>query len=105
MSAYQPVLDPACGGRMFWFDKADSRVLFGDVRDETWELCDGRMFGVKPDMLMDYRDLPFPDETFRMVVLDPPHLRNAGGGHELHGAEVRMSRSRDMASRPQDHVR
>lgn len=29
-------------------------------------------------MLMDYRDLPFPDETFRMVVLDPPHLRNAG---------------------------
>lgn len=22
MSAYQPVLDPACGGRMFWFDKS-----------------------------------------------------------------------------------
>lgn len=78
MSAYQPVLDPACGGRMFWFDKSDSRVLFGDVRDESWELCDGRRFEVKPDMLMDYRDLPFPDETFRMVVLDPPHLRNAG---------------------------
>lgn len=33
---------------------------------------------VKADMLMDYRDLPFPDGTFRMVVLDPPHLRNAG---------------------------
>lgn len=79
MSAYQPVLDPACGGRMFWFDKSDDRVLFGDVRDESWELCDGRRFDVKPDMLMDYRDLPFPDGTFRMVVLDPPHLRNAGG--------------------------
>ena len=78
MSAYQPVLDPACGGRMFWFDKSDSRVLFGDVRDESWELCDGRRFEVKPDILMDYRDLPFPDGTFRMVVLDPPHLRNAG---------------------------
>lgn len=72
MSAYQPVLDPACGGRMFWFDKSDDRVLFGDVRDESWELCDGRRFDVKPDMLMDYRDLPFPDGTFRMVVLDPP---------------------------------
>ena len=59
---------------MFWFDKSDSRVLFGDVRDESWELCDGRRFEVKPDMLMDYRDLPFPDETFRMVVLDPPQL-------------------------------
>ena len=78
MSEYQPVLDPACGGRMFWFDKSDSRVLFGDVRDESWELCDGRRFEVKPDMLMDYRDLPFPDETFRMVVLDPPHLDNVG---------------------------
>ena len=78
MSAYQPVLDPACGGRMVWFDKSDDRVLFGDVRDESWELCDGRRFDVKPDMLMDYRDLPFPDGTFRMVVLDPPHLRNAG---------------------------
>lgn len=72
MSAYQPVLDPACGGRMFWFDKSDDRVLFGDVRDESWELCDGRRFDVKPDMLMDYRDLPFPDGTFRMVTLDPP---------------------------------
>lgn len=71
MSAYQPVLDPACGGRMFWFDKSDDRVLFGDVRDESWELCDGRRFDVKPDMLMDYRDLPFPDGTFRMVTLDP----------------------------------
>lgn len=47
-------------------------MLFGDVRDESWELCDGRRFDVKPDMLMDYRDLPFPDGTFRMVVLDPP---------------------------------
>lgn len=76
MSAYQPVLDPACGGRMFWFDKSDSRVLFGDVRDESWELCDGRRFEVKPDMLMDYRDLPFPDETFRMVVLDQETWKN-----------------------------
>lgn len=78
MSAYQPVLDPACGGRMFWFDKSDSRMLFGDVRDESWELCDGHRFEVKPDMLMNYRDLPFPDETVRIVVLDPPHLRNTG---------------------------
>ena len=26
MNAYQPVLDPACGGRMFWFDK----TMFGE---------------------------------------------------------------------------
>lgn len=97
MSAYQPVLDPACGGRMFWFDKSDDRVLFGDVRDESWELCDGRRFDVKPDMLMDYRDLPFPDGTFRMVVLDPPPPAQCGG-NELHGAEIRLPRPRDVES-------
>lgn len=54
VNAYQPVLDPASSGRMFWFDKHDTRVLFGDIRDESWELCDGRRFDVKPDMEMDY---------------------------------------------------
>lgn len=72
------ILDPACGGRMFWFDKHDPRVLFGDCRDESWELCDGRRFDVKPDQLMDYRHLPFPDDSFRLVVLDPPHIRHGG---------------------------
>lgn len=72
------VLDPCCGGRMFWFDKHDSRVLFGDVRDEGFELCDGRRFEVRPDRLMDYRHLPFGDGSFRLVVFDPPHLRHVG---------------------------
>lgn len=71
------ILDPASGGRMFWFDKHDDRVLFGDVRDESWELCDGRRFDVHPDTVMDYRCLPFADGRFRLVVLDPPHLDNA----------------------------
>lgn len=73
-----PVFDPASGGRMMYFDKHDPRVLFGDIRDESWELCDGRHFDVHPDHLMDYRDLPFDDKTFRLVVFDPPHLKSAG---------------------------
>lgn len=28
------VLDPCCGSRMFWFDKHDSRAIFGDIRDD-----------------------------------------------------------------------
>ena len=72
------ILDPASGGRMFYFDKKDPRVLFGDIRDESWELCDGRQFIVHPDMLMDYRDLPFDDDSFRLVVLDPPHINHGG---------------------------
>lgn len=75
---FQPVLDPASGGRMMYFDKNDRRVLFGDIREDSWELCDGRDFQVHPDTLMDYRDLPFKDSVFRLVVLDPPHLEHVG---------------------------
>lgn len=79
MSGVEPlILDPASGGRMFWFDKKDPRVVFGDIRDESWELCDGRRFVVRPDQLMDYRDLPFLDATVRLLVLDPPHMRHVG---------------------------
>lgn len=72
------VLDPASGSRMFYFDKADERVLFGDIRSEQHVLCDGRALDVNPDALMDFRDLPFEDSTFSVVIFDPPHLVRAG---------------------------
>lgn len=73
-----PVLDPASGSRMFYFDRDDNRVLFGDIRSEQHVLSDGRALNINPDQLMDFRALPFPDETFRVVVFDPPHLVNTG---------------------------
>lgn len=72
------VLDPCAGSRMMWFDKQDQRALFGDIRDEEHLLCDGRVLKVEPDVLMDFRKLPFEDSTFRLVVFDPPHLTSAG---------------------------
>jgi len=72
------VLDPASGSRMFYFDKADERVLFGDIRSEQHVLCDGRALDINPDALVDYRDLPFPAASFSVVVFDPPHLVRAG---------------------------
>ena len=58
------VLDPCAGSRMMWFDKADPRTLFGDIRSEDHVLCDGRALSIRPDILMDFRDMPFEDETF-----------------------------------------
>ena len=29
---------------------------------------------VKPDVIADFRDMPFPDKSFKLVVYDPPHL-------------------------------
>lgn len=73
-----PVLDPASGSRMFYFDKQDERVLFGDIRSEQHVLSDGRALDINPDAMTDFRDLPFEDATFSVVIFDPPHLVNAG---------------------------
>lgn len=72
------VLDPASGSRMFYFDKNDDRVLFGDIRTEQHVLCDGRALNINPEAVVDYRNLPFEDESFSVVILDPPHLVRAG---------------------------
>ena len=40
--------------------------------------CDGRLLEIKPDQKMDVTNLPFDDESFSLVVFDPPHLKWAG---------------------------
>jgi len=80
------VLDPCCGSRMFWFDRAHPDVVFGDCRHETLTVTDrsnGNASGVRtlriePDVLLDFRALPYPDGAFKLVCFDPPHLRHAG---------------------------
>lgn len=72
------ILDACCGSRMFWFDKENPDVIFGDNRELETTLCDGRKLVIKPDVKMDFRSMPFDDETFKMVVFDPPHLIHAG---------------------------
>lgn len=82
-----PVLDACCGSRMFWFDRADDRAVFGDIRAETHTLPDRSSTGgsrelvIAPDVVMDFRALPFPANHFHLVVFDPPHLiRNGSSG-------------------------
>jgi SAM-dependent methyltransferase len=79
------VLDPCCGSRMMWFDKADPRAIFGDRRSETITVTDRthrddgtRTLQIAPDTLMDFRALPFPEGRFRLIAFDPPHLERAG---------------------------
>ena len=72
------ILDACCGGRMFYFDKNDDRVNFCDIREEKYTLCDGRSFEVAPDTVADFRNFPFEDESFYLVVFDPPHLVRLG---------------------------
>ncbi len=79
MKQNTPILDACCGGKMFYFDKNDPRVLFQDIREVETTLCDDCKFEVKPDVIGDFRSMEYPDNTFAMVVFDPPHLlRNTG---------------------------
>lgn len=72
------ILDAYCGSKMFWFDKENQDVLFCDIRAEQHVLCDGRKLDIAPDVVTDFRSMPFANESFKMVVFDPPHLERAG---------------------------
>ena len=74
----KPILDACCGSKMFWFNKDNENVIFMDNRTLDTQLCDGRSLVIKPDLVSDFRDMPFSDNTFYLVVFDPPHLVRAG---------------------------
>ena len=74
----QKILDACCGSRMFWQKRDRQDVFFMDIRKEEHTLCDGRKLVIDPDIVADFRNMPFPDKSFRLVVFDPPHLINIG---------------------------
>ena len=71
----RPILDPASSMRSFYFNKQDKRVIFGDIReDETHILSNNQTITIRPDQVMDFKDIPYPTNTFKCVVFDPPHM-------------------------------
>lgn len=71
------ILDVCCGSRMFWFQKQHPDVIFMDIRKEKCDIH-GKHANVNPDVIGDFRDIPFETDQFDMVIFDPPHLRWAG---------------------------
>ena len=78
MNSEKSILDVCCGGRMWWHDKEDARAVYMDKRELDTTLCDGRVFRVSPDVIADFRKLPFSNSSFPMVLFDPPHLKTVG---------------------------
>lgn len=95
------ILDPCCGSRMFWHNKQNPNVIFGDIRNEVITVTDrsnGNSSGVRelriePDSLMDFRNLPYADGTFKLVSFDPPHLVRAGAKSWLAAKYGKLSSS------------
>lgn len=87
----KPILDVCCGSKMFYFDKENPNVCFMDCRKLEDTLCDGRKLEIKPDIVADFRNIPFNDNTFSMVVFDPPHLLKVGENSWLNKKYGRLS--------------
>lgn len=69
------ILDACCGPRMFWFNKKHPNTIYIDNREREKGFVDNRENrSVKPDMIMDFKKLDFPDKSFKLVVMDPPHI-------------------------------
>lgn len=60
------ILDACCGSRMFWFNKENKNTVYMDNRTEETTLCDGRKLIVKPDIMADFREMPYKEETFHI---------------------------------------
>ena len=77
------ILDACCGARKCWADKKNPNAVFMDIRKENCVLSDGRTIEINPDVVADFRHIPFPDNHFHLVLFDPPHLRWAGDNSNL----------------------
>jgi hypothetical protein len=86
MNQSKTILDPCSASRMMWLDKKNTNVIFGDIRNEIITVTDrsnGKQNGtrtihIEPDTLMDFRSLPFANNSFKLVSFDPPHLVKVG---------------------------
>lgn len=71
------ILDCCCSGRGMWFSKNHPNALYTDIRElEKGAIGSSPNFEIKPDKIMDFRQMDFPDKSFKLVVFDPPHLKS-----------------------------
>ena len=81
------ILDVTCGDRTIWFQKNEPHTIYCDIRNEEWDGYFGNVLNkygqkkhrhlcINPDVQCSFTDLPFEDNTFNLVVFDPPHIIN-----------------------------
>ena len=81
------ILDATCGFRGIWYQKNHPFVTFMDKRKCVVRQTPGTKktsrskYNINPDVVSEWKDAPFPNDFFDMVIFDPPHLiidRNHG---------------------------
>lgn len=81
----EKILDVTCGSRTIWFNKKHPETIYCDKRKEEctgiWKSGESkseRKCVVDPDLICDFTNLPFNDDSFYLVVFDPPQLTSLG---------------------------
>lgn len=81
------ILDVCCGPRMFYDRASKDRqdVIYMDIRSGVhleYVHPNGTVseWNIEPDIIGDFRSIPFEDCRFSLVVFDPPHLVRAHSG-------------------------
>lgn len=97
------ILDSTCAGRHIWNDKDREDVVYADRRVCPRGSIPVRPnWSVSPDVVCDFVSLPFPDDTFDMVVFDPPHIirdtPSSGGYLRMKYGELRPGSWRGVVS-------
>lgn len=76
------ILDATCGSRTIWFNKHHPATVYCDKRRAEyaglWKNQPRSTCVIDPDIQCDFTGLPFPDESFALVVFDHPHLEKVG---------------------------
>lgn len=67
------IIDVCCGGKMWWYNKNRKGVLMMDKRKVKSGSIPGENWKCEPNIIGDYTNIPFPDNSFYKVVCDPPH--------------------------------
>lgn len=87
------ILDATCGGRSIWHPENKNRedVLYIDKRKEKagFHGQEGKTYEIDPDEVQDFRDLPYEDESFNLIVFDPPHEVRKNGIKNLSGYVIK----------------
>jgi len=94
----EEILDPTAANRSIWLDGNKDRddTLYCDIRREDAGFVEDAMdsnrnpnYEIEPDDIQDFRDLQYPDESFNLIVFDPPHAIRPDGMESLTGIITR----------------
>lgn len=76
------ILDAGCGGKHIWLDKNNKATVYIDIRKKDRGYIPARPnWECQPDIIADTRKLPFKDNTFKLIVWDPPHIKRNYDNH------------------------